>query len=97
MIATFGRIVESVTIDLELFILNGKAQAHTEQGGYPLMYVSQSGELLCPDCVTRYWQEDEYHPEEGDPIVALYPHMEGEAVACDDCGEYTESAYDVPV
>lgn len=70
-------------------------------GGYPLLWVMADGGQLCARCVERESKlvaaaltepgtDPQWEP------VAVDPYYEGPPVACDHCGQLTESAYGDP-
>jgi hypothetical protein len=69
---------------------NGKLPAYAWPGGYPIIYLTASNDVLCPDCANK--PVDEY----SDPPVSYGPFWEGEPLTCDDCGKEIESAYGDP-
>lgn len=57
-------------------------------GGYPLYYLDQEGNTLCPKCAS----DSDY----SSPVIAYGLHMEGPDISCDDCSKNIESAYGDP-
>ena len=55
---------------------------YTRIGGYPVIYITDDGSLLCGKCAGEY---DEGHA-----------HHEGDPIHCDECNEAVESAYGNP-
>lgn len=53
-------------------------------GGYPIVYVTQYNDFLCPRCVTKAGQ---------DTTVDCFVHWEGEAISCEECNRMIDSAY----
>jgi hypothetical protein len=69
---------------------DGRLPAYAWPGGYPIVYLTRNGLVLCPDCANK--PEDEY----GDPAVAGDVFWEGAPMECGDCGRQIESAYGDP-
>lgn len=70
------------------FDTDGQLPSYTWPGVYPLFYVNEYGEVLCPECATSD-ATDEYA---GD-IVAYDVNYENNYLYCDECSRYIESAY----
>ena len=67
-------------------------------GGYPLVYMDEFGNELCPDCASELIQEraSETDPDERDMVTKVtmwYLHLEGDTVFCSECNTEVESAY----
>lgn len=60
---------------------------HAELGGYALVYLNSSDQVLCPSCATQESLEDE---------VKGRVHWEGHALDCELCNAEIESAYGNP-
>jgi predicted RNA-binding Zn-ribbon protein involved in translation (DUF1610 family) len=65
--------------------------ACTLPGGYPILYVTRSSEVLCADCATKALRNDDH-----DAPVAYEFYYEGPSEFCTSCGEEIESAYGDP-
>jgi len=65
---------------------NGKYPSFTFPGLYPLFYLDEENNCLCPDCANK---EEEYNS----PIIAYDVNWENDSLYCDDCGKRIESAY----
>lgn len=65
----------------------GMREAYAFPGGYPIIYFTDGGLCVCPDCANR---------ECDDHVTGMDVHWEGEPMTCDDCGTMIESAYGVP-
>ena len=65
---------------------NGKYPSFVWPGGYPLFYLDEENNCLCPDCANK---EEEYNS----PIIAYDVNWENDSLYCDDCGKRIESAY----
>ena len=63
--------------------------AYAWPGGYPLEYLDDQGNVLCPKCA-------DMHEEYNGTIIAVDAYMEGPPIQCDNCGEMIESAYGDP-
>lgn len=80
---------------------DGKFPAFAWPGGYPIIYLMEDNEVICPDCAN---QEDAYAdedpaPEDPDPqwhIVAADVYWEGPDLYCANCNKPIESAYGDP-
>jgi hypothetical protein len=76
-------------LDLDPYRLtDGTLAAYTSLGGYPLIYVTRDGEIVCAEHAET--------TDDSDPVVAVDVHWEGEPYACVDCGKQIESAYGDP-
>lgn len=73
---------------------DGTLPAHAWPGGYPIVYLVDDGDILCPACAN-----DPSNPvhEGGDcdgwRLEAAQIHWEGAAEICAHCGAAIESAY----
>lgn len=67
---------------------DGQLPNFTGLGGYPLVYFTADGLVICPDCANE--------TDTSDPVVAVDVYYEGPDVACDDCGKAIKSAYGDP-
>ena len=65
--------------------------ARASPGGYPMLYVTRSGEVLCAGCATEALRKDD-----DDPPVAYDIFYEGPPEICTSCSEEIESAYGDP-
>ena len=71
---------------------NGQLPAYAWPGGYPIVYLDQSCDTLCPDCANAdEIKNDQFKPE------TWFPHYEGPSVQCVECNADIESAYGEPV
>ena len=73
--------------DLRTTTPDGRLPAYAWPGGYPILYVTAGGAVVCPDCANG---------DSTDPVVASEVYWEGAPVPCDDCGKPIESAYGDP-
>ncbi|HEX7120613.1 MAG TPA: hypothetical protein VF212_17605 [Longimicrobiales bacterium] len=77
---------------------DGTLISYAWPGGYPVVYLTKDGGVLCPDCANMAEREG----LSGDPhdpqwhIVAYAIHFEGSRHYCDHCGAEIESAYGDP-
>jgi hypothetical protein len=62
----------------------GTLPAYAWPGGYPLIYVLVSGDVLCSDCADK---------ESDQRNLTQDTHWEGEPEACAECGKAIPSAY----
>jgi len=70
-------------------------------GGYPLVYVDEYNNELCPDCANDFVRElaNETDPDERDMVTRVtewYIYHEGPSMCCDECNAEIESAYGNP-
>ena len=61
----------------------GKLMYYAWPGGYPMFYLNQHNEVICPDCAN-----DTYHH-----LVAADANWEDPHLYCDHCSQRIESAY----
>mgnify|MGYP003575380610 CR=1 FL=1 len=78
----------------------GKLPAFAWPGGYPLIYVTNDGGVLCPACANgengaKPTYEDD-SPHSGWQVDAADVHYEGAPEICNHCGAEIESAYGDP-
>ena len=66
-------------------IIDDKLPKWAWPGGYPLYYLDNENNVLCPACASK----DGYESEP----VACDVNWEDPDLYCDDCGERIESAY----
>lgn len=59
-----------------------KLPAYAWPGGYPILYATDEGCVLCHKCATS----DDAH----------FIHYEGEPLHCEECNKITDSAYGLP-
>lgn len=81
-------------ITLEEMKENGKFPAYAWPGGYPIFYLANDGEALCPDCVND--SKNPIHadlPNDGWRIVARDVNWEDPELFCAHCNRRIESAY----
>lgn|GEM_PF-3232477 len=67
-------------------------------GGYPIFYILPDGGELCPQCIQRFFLEDDWSDTETvrtNRAVADI-HYEGPSIYCDHCNREIESAYGDP-
>jgi ribosomal protein S27E len=65
---------------------NGRLPAYAWPGGYPMFYLDNHDNVLCPDCANK---ADEYSE-----AVLLYDvNWDDTMLSCDECGRLIESAY----
>lgn len=70
--------------------------AYAWPGGYPIIYLCDDSEVLCPDCMNN---EGEVHfggIKDGWQIVAADVYYEGPQIICAHCGREIDSAYGDP-
>lgn len=69
--------------------------AYSWPGGYPIIYLTKSADVLCAECATkeiRAWM----YGESDDPPIAYDAYFEGPSEFCADCNREIESAYGDP-
>lgn len=67
-----------------------------QENGYPFIYFTEDGGILCPDCANG-GNGSLANANEEDPqwhLIAMDVHWEGPPEQCDHCGAEVESAYD---
>lgn len=77
---------------------DGSLAALVWPGGYPVVYLTADGGVLCPYCASMAEREgltDDPHDSQW-YIVAYEIHFEGSPRLCDHCGAEIESAYGDP-
>ena len=77
----------------------GKFPAYAWPGGYPMIYLVDDGETLCPACANGEngsEASEDALPRSGWRLVAADVHWEGAPVVCAHCGAAIESAYGDP-
>jgi len=92
--------IESVRNSPDHAGLPGEFPAYAWPGGYPIIYLTEDGSVLCPDCVNGKNDSEVGNPEvDGDPqwtVVAHDCYWEGPPMQCDHCNGEIESAYGDP-
>ena len=68
----------------------GKLPAFAWPGGYPVIYITRDGDVICPDCAN----DDSVNQDQAP--IAFDVFYEGSPQACADCGTPIESAYGDP-
>jgi len=66
-----------------------KVRKFCSVGGYPIFYVSDEGDAICPDCV----QEDQDGEEQELCITGHVVNWEDSSLFCVQCNKRIESAY----
>ena len=64
--------------------------AHTEVGGYPLVYLTEENDVLCAECVERMANAND------DTLVTWFVMWEGPDHYCSDCSTVIPTAYGDP-
>lgn len=67
---------------------DGKLSSYAWPGGYPLYYLDNENNVLCPKCANKDGMSTE--------VVAADINYEDGELYCDDCSERIESAYAEP-
>ena len=67
--------------------------AYTSLGGYPLYYLTVSGDVLCPACANSPEAREAEAWDKEWRVTAVDIHYEGEPLECQGCGNTVESAY----
>jgi len=65
---------------------NGELPHVAWPGLYPMFYIDDQGNTLCPKCANK-------HDEYSGTIIEYTINWEDENLYCDDCSEKIESAY----
>ena len=83
---------------LEMFEIasNGTAYVmpYAWPGGYPIVYVTDDGGCLCPNCVQDNLEEiGTTHKGSGWNVVGMDANWEDPSLFCDHCGNRIKSAY----
>lgn len=69
----------------EIRLSDGTFPTHAWPGGYPLYYLSDDGQVWCPECANL---------ENAEPEITHYEvNYEDPELYCDGCGALIESAY----
>lgn len=76
----------------------GKLPAFAWPGGYPILYVTADGEVLCPDCANgaNGSEASEDAVEAGWRLAGADIHYEGPPERCCHCNAEIPSAYGDP-
>lgn len=78
---------------------DGSLPAYAWPGGYPIVYVMDDGEVLCPDCANGKNGSDASVGADagsGWRIKGYQIHWEGEPEHCAHCNAEIPSAYGIP-
>lgn len=67
--------------------VNGKLPKYTSLGCYPLLYLSERGDVLCANCATEALAESD------DPPTNCDANWEDPCLHCEECNTRIESAY----
>jgi hypothetical protein len=65
---------------------NNELPTYAWPGGYPIFYIDDESNVLCPDCANS---NDEY----SEPIIDYGINWENETLGCDHCSAHIPSAY----
>lgn len=74
----------------EIACTDGTLPSHSWPGFYPMFYVTQNQEVICPKCANVLSKSDEGE------VVNYNVYWEGEPLECSMCDKEIESAYGVP-
>lgn len=73
---------------------DGKAQAYAWPGGYPIYYLTDDGDTLCPSCCdTERAQIESSDGRDGWGIVGAAVNYEDPAMFCCHCDKQIPAAY----
>ena len=72
----------------------GVLPSYSELGGYPLLYITRCGDVLCPACATE--QIDAGNDMNDDQVTAVDVFYEGADETCGNCHTPIPSAYGDP-
>lgn len=64
----------------------GELPAFSSYGGYPIFYLNNHNDILCPDCANDHAEYDE-------TIIDYDVNWEDDSLYCDHCSGRIESAY----
>lgn len=64
--------------------------AATKAGGYPMIYHTDFGNMVCACCAKKL------ENDACETVEDFQVYWEGSAIQCDECGEMMESAYGDP-
>lgn len=67
---------------------DGTLPSYAWPGGYPIVYYTNDGLEICPDCANK--------DNTSDPVKEYDIYWEGPHIQCEDCGSDIESAYGDP-
>ena len=85
------------SLDLTPYLLeNGNVQSYAWPGGYPIYFILQDGEAICPACVSRNRKLINEAFADHDPqwnVVSSCVNYEDDSLYCCHCNEKIESAY----
>lgn len=84
--------------NLSRFLVDDHLVQHSGGGGYPLLYYTENGEVLCPECADKEYQEFRITGDwpSDDPIQWGEIYYEGPAEICAACYDMIEAAYGDP-
>lgn len=73
----------------------GKVRSSAWPGGYPVFYIADDGEALCPSCVHDNFDQcdDDDFPTSGWFVVGEDINWEDASLYCVHCNKRIESAY----
>ena len=63
----------------------GQLPAYAWPGGYPVLYLDNLNDTLCPECANKT-----------SDVAECFVHYEGPAEECAECGDLVASAYGDP-
>ncbi len=77
---------------------DGKLPVFAWPGGYPLIYLTADGNVLCPACANGEHGSDAHEDAEDCQwrLTSVDVYWEGSPLQCDHCNEMIESAYGDP-
>ena len=70
---------------LEELMINGELPSHSNVGGYPIFYITETDKVLCPYCANKTLKAKD------ESIVRYSVNWDGD-IFCE-CGSQIESAY----
>ena len=83
--------MEGILVDATFLARHGGQCPSSTYGCSTLIYVLETGDVLCGDCATTFFQAD---TEDTVGICAGY--WEGPVINCDECGKDITSCYGNP-
>lgn len=73
---------------------SGNLPAYTWPGGYPIIYLDHECSVLCAQCATNSFKDEDERPEYKPVDSDIY--YEGPTLQCEQCNADIESAYGDP-
>ena len=76
----------------ELRLSNGELPTFSSMGSYPLFYLTDTYDVVCPECANT---EEDFQESDmlGDNLESVDVNYESECLYCDVCSDRIPSAY----